>query len=128
MEHGDEDAWLDGLKATPEQIARDMREAREAQRRDQHAPLPDPSIIPGPDFPSDLPGVVRFHCPHGCGWFYEESTHALAEPGRVILPADFTPEDLTGMLALNWEARFLDFRSRVETAITDHYAARHATA
>jgi len=67
--------------------------------------------------------TVRYHCPNGCGWWHDEDP----DPGplSVIVPANFTSDDLSAMLSLNAEARGLALHSRVEQAITDHCRQEH---
>lgn len=114
-------AWLP--KATPHQLLADVEAARQAAAA---APLPEPSLIPMPDYPYRLghprAGTIRFRCPLGCGWFHDE--HPGAEPmTRLSLPAD--PDRLNEALTAQANARQAAFVARVETAITDHYEQAH---
>ena len=95
-----------------------------AQREAEQAPPPPPTTIPTPDFPKPLGGVVRFRCPLDCGWFHDE--HPGLEPmGPLLLPADFTGDDLSAALSSQAEVSSNNFRLRVEHAISEHFDAVH---
>lgn len=92
-----------------------------ARREAEQAP-PPPTTIPQPDFPSF--GVARFHCPLDCGWHHDE--HPGLEPtGPLLLPAGFTPDDLSAALSSQAEVSSKNFRLRVEQAIADHFTEAH---
>lgn len=93
-------------------------------RREAAQTPPLVTTIPTPDFPKPFGGVVRFHCPLGCGWHHDE--HPGLEPmGPLRLPADFTPDDLSAAITSQAEVRGNDFRLRVEQVIAVHFDEAH---
>lgn len=90
----------------------------------EQASPPPPSVIPQPEFVRVRPfeSVARFHCQHGCGWWHDEPTDT--GPAPLIIPAN----DVEGTITLDAELRGLAMRSRIEQAITGHYAQRHGAA
>ncbi|MGW5426903.1 hypothetical protein ACWET9_06700 [Streptomyces sp. NPDC004059] len=92
-----------------------------AQREAETTP-PPATTIPQPDF--TLGGVVRFHCPLDCGWHHDENTDP-GPVGSLLLPADFTGDDLSAAITSAAEVRSNNFRLRVEQAISDHFNAAH---
>jgi len=92
-----------------------------ARREAEQAPPPPPSTIPEPEF---LPGCVsRFNCPLGCGWHHDEGTDPPM--GSLLLPADFTGDDLSAALTSQAAVRGNNFRLQVERAIADHFTEAH---
>ena len=107
------------MKRLPQPTVEDFLRAR---REAEQAPPPPPTTIPTPDFPSF--GVVRFRCPLDCGWHHDENP-GLEPMGPLLLPADFTPDDLSAALSSQAEVRHNNFRLRVEQSIADHFAEAH---
>lgn len=93
-----------------------------ARREAEQAPPPPPTTIPQPDFPSF--GVVRFQCHLDCGWHHEEQP-GLEPMGPLLLPANFTSDDLSAAISSQAEVSANAFRLRVEQAISDHFDAAH---
>lgn len=109
--------------ALPTRPAADvMREIQEGRRAAEQAPPPPPSTIPAPDFAPG--GVVRFHCPLDCGWRHDENP-GLEPMGPLLLPVDFTPDDLSAAITSQAEVSGNNFRLRVEQAIADHFTEAH---
>jgi len=92
-----------------------------AQREAEQAP-PVITSIPQPSFPTR--GVVRFHCPLDCGWYHDENTDP-GPVGSLLLPTDFTGEDLSAAITSAAEVRSHNFRLRLEQTISDHFEAAH---
>lgn len=95
-----------------------------ARREAEQTPPPLPSLIPEPDLLHG--GVVRFRCPLGCGWRHDENPGL--ESCRLILPVDFTAQDISDTISVNAEASGLALLDRVERAIVQHYSERHPNA
>jgi hypothetical protein len=91
-------------------------------QREAKATPPPVSAMPQPDFRPG--GVARFHCPLDCGWHHDENTDP-GPVGSLLLPANFTGEDLSAAITSAVEVRSNDFRLRVEQAISDHFDAAH---
>ncbi|MFI1485809.1 hypothetical protein [Streptomyces sp. NPDC020747] len=99
-----------------------LREVEDARRAAEQAPPPPPSTIPMPDF---RPGcIARFRCPLECGWHHDESTDP-GPMGPLLLPANFTADDLSAAMSSQAEVRGNNFRLRVELAISEHFDAAH---
>lgn len=101
-----------------------------AQREAAAAPPSEPSIIPEPTYPYGLTmhrlaGTVRWSCVHGCGWAHDENPGLEATSMRIVLPADFTGQDISDALTTQATDRHKAMRQRVEDAITEHYARAH---
>lgn len=111
------------LNAFARPLDRDLlREIEDARHASEKAPPPPPSTIPTPDF---LPGcIARFHCPLGCGWHHDETTDP-GPMGPLLLPANFTTDDLSAAMSSQAEVRGNNFRLRVELAIAGHFDAVH---
>ncbi|MFF6801164.1 hypothetical protein [Streptomyces sp. NPDC012616] len=121
----DLDEWLARLpKQTPAEM---LAEVDAARRAAAEAPLPEPSLIPMPDFPYSWPhplsGTVRFACPLACGWHHDERPGVDQARERIVLPLD--PEQLERTLTVNAEARAAAMQARIEGAITQHFEADH---
>ncbi|MEV6565878.1 hypothetical protein [Streptomyces kronopolitis] len=99
--------------------------ALRAQREAKPAPLPEPSVIPLPDFRAG--GVVRFHCPRGCGWYHDENPgrDAATAVSRIVLPAVPTSADVTAAISALSNARAQAQQKRIETAFTQHDEMQH---
>ncbi|WP_019061671.1 hypothetical protein [Streptomyces prunicolor] len=95
-------------------------EIEAARRAAEAAPLPEPSIIPMPEFPAF--GLVRYPCPLGCGWHHDERP-GLEPFGPITLPAD--PGALSAALTAHADARAEALRQRIENALSDHYEVAH---
>lgn len=91
-------------------------------------PLPMPEHVAGPG-PLGIGGTLRFHCPLNCGWFHDENpgADAAVEPLRIVLPAGWTPKDISTAISDHAKARTEAFNTRVERALWDRYAAEHIT-
>ncbi|WP_043469011.1 hypothetical protein [Kitasatospora sp. MBT66] len=91
--------------------------------RARQAPPPEVTTIPDPEMVFGAETLARFRCPLQCGWTHEEPVGD--GPLRVILPADWSLEDLNSALCLDAEVRALAFRTNVEQAIDEHFRQRH---
>ncbi|MDV9197029.1 hypothetical protein [Streptomyces sp. Wh19] len=111
---------LDELLARVRQkTARDLfAEMEAAGRADEAAPWPEPSVIPMPSYPRR--GTLRFSCPLGCGWHHDEDPGREAATERLVVPLD--PDLVSEALTAEANARAQAFKTRVEAAITDHFA------
>ncbi|MGW4731857.1 hypothetical protein ACWEQC_22285 [Streptomyces shenzhenensis] len=119
---------LDALNARlPKQSTAELFAELQTARRAAAAVLPEPTTIPGPDFPYRRPhplaGTVRFSCPLGCDWHHDEHPGREAATERLVLPLD--SEQLDKALTAQAEARAEVFRERVEGAIADHFEQAH---
>lgn len=92
-----------------------------AQREAELAP-PVVTALPMPDFVRG--GIVRYRCLLDCGWFHDERP-GLEMPGPLLLPADFTSEDLSAAMTSAAEVRGKAYAMRVEQAIAAHFAEVH---
>lgn len=92
-----------------------------ARRADELAP-PVVSVLPMPEFVNW--GTVRYRCLLDCGWYHEEHP-GLEMPGPLLLPADFTSEDLSAAMTSAAEVRGKARAMRVEQAIAAHFAEAH---
>ncbi|NRQ31297.1 hypothetical protein HII36_05520 [Nonomuraea sp. NN258] len=124
----DDDFDIEAVAQAARARGYDHMDVLRAQQEAAKAPPPPPTVIPEPEFPYPpqhaLGGVVRFRCPFGCPWYHDENPGAEA-PGRFMLPADFTQEDVTSAISLEAEARRNALLVRVERAITVHLAVDH---
>ncbi|GAA4186892.1 hypothetical protein GCM10022252_19560 [Streptosporangium oxazolinicum] len=110
------------IEAASERRGRESSdEALRAYREDLRKPPPPPSVIPEPENLGD--GVLRFRCPI-CPWYYDEQMDSQS-PGRVMLSADFTAQDLIEQLAVEGEARTNALLVRTEREFITHYADKH---
>jgi hypothetical protein len=98
-----------------------MDDLLRAQREAEQTP-PPATTVPQPSFPPG--GTTRFHCPLDCGWYHDENIDP-GPVGSLLLPADFTGEDLSAAITSAAEVRSNNFRLRVEQAISDHFDAAH---
>lgn len=120
------DDVMAALRARP--VAEDWAEILAAQKAAQAAP-PPPSLIPYPVFPyglgSGLGGVARFECQRpGCGWAVEVNADvAPIEP--LILPAGFTPDDVSAALSERAAVRVEAQRADLERAFREHLGEVH---
>ncbi|MGW1938942.1 hypothetical protein [Streptomyces goshikiensis] len=78
--------------------------------------------LPMPDFARG--GIVRFRCLFDCGWHHDENP-GLERSGPLLLPGDFTTEDLSAAISSASEVRSKAFAMRVEQAIAAHLAEAH---
>lgn len=92
-----------------------------ARRADEMAP-PVVSALPMPDFVRG--GTVRYRCLLDCGWHHDEHP-GLEMPGPLLLPANFTSEDLSAAMTSAAEIRGKAYVMRVEQAIAAHFAEAH---
>ncbi|MFB7671294.1 hypothetical protein ACFC26_07735 [Kitasatospora purpeofusca] len=125
MSPDDMDDLLERMKASPEELRQTFHDIDKARRGAEAVPVLEPNITPEPDLIRAVGPAFRFHCPLSCGWFHDEPLDTPGDPTRIILPAAFSLEDLDGALTLNAEAAGLAFRTRVEDAVTGHYASQH---
>ena len=94
-----------------------LRARREAELTPPPATtMPQPGFMPG--------GVVRYHCPLDCGWSHDENP-GLEPTGSLLLPANFTGDDVSEALTSMAEVRSKAYARRVEQAIADHFARAH---
>ncbi|MFD4921129.1 hypothetical protein ACFWNE_07395 [Streptomyces goshikiensis] len=111
----DLDAFVGDLPApTIDDVLRARREAEQAP--------PVVTALPMPEFVRG--GIVRYRCLLDCGWFHDENP-GLERPGPLLLPADFTAEDLSAAICGASEVRSKAFVMRVEQAIAAHFAVAH---
>ncbi|MEU7032745.1 hypothetical protein ABZ958_03540 [Streptomyces sp. NPDC046237] len=101
-------------KQTMDDLARMRREAEQAP--------PVVTALPMPNFMRG--GIARYRCLLDCGWFHDENP-GLDMPGPLLLPADFTSEDLSTAISGAAEVRGKAFAMRVEQAIAAHFAEAH---
>lgn len=92
-----------------------------AQREAELAP-PVVTALPMPDFVRG--GIVRYRCLLDCGWVHDERP-GLEMPGPLLLPADFTSEDLSAAMTSAAEVRGKAYVMRVEQAIATHFIEAH---
>lgn len=97
----------------------------ERLRREAEQAPPTATTIPQPDFPVPLGGIVRFHCPLGCGWHHDEDPGAEPMESLLLLPANFTSDDVSAAISSQADVRVNNFRLRVELAISEHFDAAH---
>ncbi|MFE6018674.1 hypothetical protein ACFQ6O_18640 [Streptomyces sp. NPDC056441] len=111
-------------KKAPHEMFAELEAARRAA---EAAPWPEPSIIPMPSYPYSLShprcGTLRFSCPLGCGWHHDEDPGRDAATERLVVPLD--PALVSEALTAQANARAQAFKTRVEAAITDHFAEAH---
>ncbi|MDI9829667.1 hypothetical protein [Streptomyces sp. KAU_LT] len=111
------------LAEMPPLVARRLVQqlAQEWQRQEQ-APTP---LERGPDFPyRRLSTVARWACRTGCGWAYEEDADP-GLPGPLVLPANFTPADVSAAISRQAGERHQALRDRVDAALREHYRTEH---
>ncbi|GAA2929982.1 hypothetical protein [Streptomyces enissocaesilis] len=92
-----------------------------AQREAENTPppvttMPQPGFHPG--------GIVRYHCPFGCGWSHDENP-SLEPTGPLLLPANFTSGNISDAITSMAEVRGKAYARRVEQAIADHFESAH---
>jgi hypothetical protein len=92
-----------------------------ARREAELAPLVV-SALPMPEWMRG--GIVRYRCHLDCGWFHDENP-GLEMPSPLLLPADFTSEDLSAAMTSAAEVRGKAYVMRVEQAIAAHFAVAH---
>ena len=99
-----------------------------ALRAAEEQPAPEPGVVPVPEFAPG--GIVRFRCAHGCGWHHDENPgmDAATEPYALRLPADPTSADVSAALTEVADSRAQAVRTRMETALVEHYHEEHGTA
>lgn len=121
------------IEAATARLARQRPDSVLAALREQDAAptvLPEPTIIPSPEFPYGLrspgAGTARFLCPLGCGWYHEEDP-AAEQLGPLLLPAGFTTADLSAAITNQADARAAAGRARIEAALAAHFADKHPT-
>ncbi|MFF1746314.1 hypothetical protein [Streptomyces mirabilis] len=123
------DADLDDLLAAlPLRSPREMYDEIEAARRAaEFAPPPEATTIPMPEYPyrwpHQLAGTVRYPCALGCGWWHDEDTWAWRLGPIVFRTGD--PSSRYRAIAEETDQRAAALRSRIETAVRDHFTAAH---
>lgn len=105
----------------PQPTADDYLKAR---RETEQALPPPPSTVPYPEFVGPFGGVARFHCPLNCGWFHDENPDP-GPMGPLLLPANFTSDDVSAAISSQAEVCGNNFRLHVEQAIAEHFDAVH---
>jgi hypothetical protein len=109
----------------PEQRARMMRDWWEAATREPEPAAPVFTMIPPPQLPWSLRSTaVRYPCMTGCGWAHEEDP-GRELPGPLVLPANFTSEDVSAAITAEVEQRRAAADRRIEEALLAHYAQAH---
>jgi hypothetical protein len=96
--------------------------AAETERMQTEPPVP---LVPPPAFPYGMDAPrARWSCRTGCGWGHEEETDP-GPPGPLVLPANFTPDDVSAAISAQATARHEALRARIESAFTEHYRTEH---
>ncbi|MDX3069320.1 hypothetical protein PV518_45530 [Streptomyces sp. ND04-05B] len=117
-DHGDLNEIMARLSFEPIDVYAEIEAARRAAAA---APLPEPSIIPMPEFPAF--GLVRYPCPLGCGWHHDEHPGRDVAAERLVLPADV--DRLDEALTAHAYARAEALKARIEAAISGHFEQAH---
>lgn len=108
-------------------VAEAYEELHAARRAAANAPPPPQTIIPAPTYPPLWPhegaGLVLYPCALECGWVHGEDTYTWSLGPIVFRPDD--PGSLDRALTAQAEARGVELRERVETAVREHFAAAH---
>lgn len=111
------------LAEMPTPVAQQLvqRFAEEAERLQAEPP----PLVPGPAFPYGRGSTMaRWSCRTGCGWAYEED----ADPGlpqALVLPADFTADDVSAAISAQAAERSGARLDRVQEAFVEHYRTAH---